>query len=52
MRRIAFAVLAGVFVAVFAVGFILQRYPTHILFDNVEVIPLAAQLLIAAALFN
>ncbi|WP_370175393.1 MATE family efflux transporter [Leeuwenhoekiella palythoae] len=55
MRRIAFSLFLQVFLieAVFAVGFILLKdiLPTFYL-DNVEVIVLAAQLLIVAALFQ
>ncbi|MEC8683906.1 MAG: MATE family efflux transporter, partial [Bacteroidota bacterium] len=55
MRRIAFSLFLQVFLieAVFAVGFILLKdiLPTFYL-DNVEVIALAAQLLIVAALFQ
>ncbi|PHR88834.1 MAG: MATE family efflux transporter [Leeuwenhoekiella sp.] len=55
MRRIAFSLFLQVFLieAVFALGFILLKdiLPTFYL-DNVEVIALAAQLLIVAALFQ
>ena len=55
MRRIAFSLFLQVFLieAVFAVGFILLKdiLPTFYI-DNVEVILLAAQLLIVAALFQ
>lgn len=55
MRRIAFSLFLQVFLieAVFAVGFILLKdiLPTFYI-DNVEVIVLAAQLLIVAALFQ
>jgi len=55
MRRIAFSLFLQVFLieAVFAIGFILLKdiLPTFYL-DNIEVIALAAQLLIVAALFQ